>query len=59
MGGEIKHLVTVLSMISIETIQSSLNCEVVLIWMLEVYRVIQYFEVVPYRGDLVFHLLIQ
>ena len=47
-------------MISIETTygttQSSLNCEVVLISMLEVYRVIQYFEVVPYRGDLVLHL---
>ena len=39
-------------MISIETTygttQSSVNCEVVLISMLEVYRVIQYFEVVPY-----------
>ena len=47
-------------MISIETTygttQSSLNCEVVLVLMLEVYRVIQYFEVVPYRGDLVLHL---
>ena len=47
-------------MISIETTygttQSSLNCEVVLILMLEVYRVIQYFEVVLYRGDLVLHL---
>ena len=47
-------------MISIETTygttQGSVNCEVVLILMLEVYRVIQYFEVVPYRGDLVLHL---
>ena len=47
-------------MISIETTygttQSSLNCEVVLVLMLEVYRVIQYFEVVPYWGDLVLHL---